>query len=429
MHQELFANGELTLTRKETHGKGKHAERTPVFTSRMEKREYYKSATHFDIRNVIDVKTLLKDIKTNWNTYVSQVNRWIQNNPAKKMIVTGIFTIVLGVFSSTTSAAFIEEYTYQMKSSDKIESIAIEHGVTPQEILEANGLNVTGKKILLPKVQDRMVTASTLNVRSKPTTESSIVGKYKKGEVVKVAFVDNGWAGILIKGKVRFVSAEYLAQQPETESETSQLARKVQPQAKPMYVTVSSLNVREAASTKSAVLGFLKSDDTISVLSINNRWAKIQYKGKEAFVSAAYLAAKEPTATMNKEQVEKKSDSVQSSSQYAIKKGDTYTKIAKEYGVSAQSIQELNPTLDPTKLKIGQDIKIPTPSINAIKIPAHIVGVDPQGTFRFSTSNGKIYAAKASGVLLDEIRSLEGEKLYLTLEGKRGQQLNLVTLH
>ena len=48
------------------------------------------------------------------------------------------------------------------------------------------------------------------------------------------------------------------------------------------------------------------------------------------------------------------------SSVYVIKRGDTFTKIGKEVGVSVSSIQELNPTVDPTKLKIGQKINIST---------------------------------------------------------------------
>ena len=48
------------------------------------------------------------------------------------------------------------------------------------------------------------------------------------------------------------------------------------------------------------------------------------------------------------------------SSVYVIKSGDTFTKIGKTLGVSISSIQELNPTIDPTKLKIGQKINIST---------------------------------------------------------------------
>src|SRR5947199_2952660 len=103
MAKELFVNGELTLTRKETHGKSKQTKTVPVFTSRMEKHEYYKSINHFDIRNVLDVSEFLKDIRANWHTYVSQVNKWIKKNPVKRFVVTGIFTFVFGFFSITAN--------------------------------------------------------------------------------------------------------------------------------------------------------------------------------------------------------------------------------------------------------------------------------------------------------------------------------------
>ena len=47
MTKELFLNGELILNRKETHEKRKHTKGEPVFTSRMEKREYYKNVQSF----------------------------------------------------------------------------------------------------------------------------------------------------------------------------------------------------------------------------------------------------------------------------------------------------------------------------------------------------------------------------------------------
>ena len=212
MIEELFVNGELTLTRKETHGKNKQTKNVPVFTSRMEKLEYYQTVNHFDIRNILDVKEFLKDIRADWHTYVSQIHQWIQKNPLKKLVVTGIFTVMFGFLASTANAAFIQEYTYQVTSGEKIETIVGRTpGITAQEILDANGLSsIDGKKILLPKVQDRTVTATILNIRSQPSTKSSMIGKYKIGDVVKVSFVENGWAGILIEGRVCFVSADYL---------------------------------------------------------------------------------------------------------------------------------------------------------------------------------------------------------------------------
>ena len=64
-----------------------------------------------------------------------------------------------------------------------------------------------------------------------------------------------------------------------------------------------------------------------------------------------------------------------------------------------------------------------------LNVVAQIAGVDHRGTFRFITSDGSTFAAKASGDLLNELFELQGEKVFLTLEGKRGQQMTLITLH
>ncbi|MEH7414311.1 SH3 domain-containing protein [Neobacillus drentensis] len=413
MINEIHTTGEFILSRKETYGKNKQIKPVPVFTSRMEKREYYKTVYLFDIRNVLDVSGLLKDISENLHTYVKQVQQWIQKNPIKRLMVTGIFTVVLGLYTINANAAYIQEYTYQVKNNEKIEEIAAKHGVTVQGILDANGLtSITGKKILLPKVEDRTVTATTLNVRSQPTTESSIIGKYKKGDIVKVSFVENGWAGILINGRVCFVSADYVINQEKVD--TSILESK----AKIMFVTASSLRVREEATASSAVLGSLQYHDQVLVISSANDWARINFHGKKAFVSETYLTSKDQAHTNS------------TSSVYVIKAGDTFTKIAKARGITIESIQKLNPAVEPAKLKIGQKINIPAAlsKPSQIKVEAEIGRVDPKGTFRFITTEGRTYTAKATGKLIDEVKNTQGKRVTLTLEGVRGQQLNLIAL-
>ncbi|MBS4212921.1 MULTISPECIES: SH3 domain-containing protein [Neobacillus] len=416
--KEFVLNGEIALSRKVTHGNSKKTQNVPAFTSRMEKREYYKSI-QFDLRNVLDVKGFLKDIRANWNTYVSQVSEWIQRNVVKRLVVTGIFTVVLGLYTSAANAAFIQEYTYQVKTGENIETIAAKHGVTAQEILDANGISsIEGKKILLPIVEDRTVTATTLNVRSRPNTESSILGTYKRGETVKVAFIENGWAAILINGRVCYVSAAYLSQKQVVAS-----------QAKTMYVTATSLRVREGASMSSAVIGSLKFNEGVSVISTSYGWAQIQYNGKTAFVSATYLSNNAP-ANVNNEP-SKNNNTTTSSSVYVIKSGDTFTKISKALGVSVASVQALNPTVDPVKLKIGQTINIPDTTAtapNQISVSAQIGGVHPNGDFRFNTPDGRTYSAKASGNMINELFNRQGQQATLTLEAKRGQQMTLIAI-
>lgn len=427
--EELIVNGELIVSRKETYGKSKKTKNAPVFTSRMEKHKYDKSINYFDIRNVLDVKGFLIDIRENWNTYVSQVSQWIQKNPIKKLIVTGIFTIVLSLFTSTANAC-IQEYTYQMKSGESIENIAARHGVTAQQIVDANGLaSIDGKKILLPKVQDRTVTATILNIRSQPSTASSIIGKYKKGDVVKVSFIENGWAGILINGRVCFVSANYLTQNQAVASTASQTTIPSKSLTKTMYVTASSLRIRDRASISSAIIGSLKNNDRVTVTSTLNGWAQIHYRGRTAFISEAFLTDHAPKITISETNISNITST--NSSMYVIKSGDNFTKISKSLGVSVTSIQELNPTVNSLKLKIGQKINVPITTsftTNQLKVDAQIGGVDPEGTFRFITSDGGTYAGKASGNMINDLFELKGNKVTLTLEGIRGQQLTLISI-
>lgn len=49
-------------------------------------------------------------------------------------------------------------------------------------------------------------------------------------------------------------------------------------------------------------------------------------------------------------------------SQHVVVKGDTFSTIAKKYGVSTKAVAEANAGVDPTKLKIGQKLAVPAPT-------------------------------------------------------------------
>lgn len=51
----------------------------------------------------------------------------------------------------------------------------------------------------------------------------------------------------------------------------------------------SRLNVRKSPSAKGSLLGSLKKGEEITVISINNGWAKIEYGKSIGYVSAKYL--------------------------------------------------------------------------------------------------------------------------------------------
>lgn len=53
--------------------------------------------------------------------------------------------------------------------------------------------------------------------------------------------------------------------------------------------SVSRLNVRKSPSTSGAVLGTFKSGQEITVISISNGWAKVEYNNSVGYVSAKYI--------------------------------------------------------------------------------------------------------------------------------------------
>lgn len=61
--------------------------------------------------------------------------------------------------------------------------------------------------------------------------------------------------------------------------------------------TKSILNVRCEASTDGYVIGSLQNGATIEVYEINNNWARINYRGRTAYVSAQYLKQKQAEPT------------------------------------------------------------------------------------------------------------------------------------
>ncbi|WP_373601499.1 SH3 domain-containing protein, partial [Paraclostridium bifermentans] len=130
----------------------------------------------------------------------------------------------------------------------------------------------------------KVVTATSLNVRSGPSTSNSVIGSLKQNEKVEAISESNGWSKIKFKGKEAYVSSAYLKNSdggsvtpdPDPEPDTGNTTTKV--------VTATSLNVRSGPSTSNSVIGSLKQNEKVEVISESNGWSKIKFKGKEAYV-------------------------------------------------------------------------------------------------------------------------------------------------
>ena len=62
-----------------------------------------------------------------------------------------------------------------------------------------------------------------------------------------------------------------------------------------MYST-TTLNIRATASTDADIIGTFATGDSVTVISSDGGWSKVDYDGTEAYVSSDYLSEIQPTA-------------------------------------------------------------------------------------------------------------------------------------
>jgi peptidoglycan/xylan/chitin deacetylase (PgdA/CDA1 family)/uncharacterized protein YgiM (DUF1202 family) len=143
------------------------------------------------------------------------------------------------------------------------------------------------------------VTNTFLNVRSEASIHSRLVDELKKGARVKVlSFPNASWAEVeLLDGRKGFVSRSYIAQ-VVSDVELPEIKKKYEG----MYaVDFRFLNVRDAPSAQGHKLGELQSQQIIKPIAFHEDWARIEFEGKEGFVSAQYLRPFAPTFIVRQE--------------------------------------------------------------------------------------------------------------------------------
>ncbi len=145
----------------------------------------------------------------------------------------------------------------------------------------------------------RTVIADVLNMRSGASTSYRTIAKIKKGTEVELISESNGWSKIKYEGRIGYVSSEFLSsendikpiEKPSTNqnTNTNTNANETKAIGKTKVVTATSLNVRSGPSTSNRVIGSLKQNDKVEVISESNGWSKVKYSGKEGYVSSTYL--------------------------------------------------------------------------------------------------------------------------------------------
>jgi len=94
--------------------------------------------------------------------------------------------------------------------------------------------------------------------------------------------------------------------------------------------------------------------------------------------------------------------------EYTIVRGDTFSSVAKHFGVSVKAVENANPNVDPVKLKIGQKIQIPAPTSTApmtSAVPAADMNTAAGQTYKVKSGDTLIKIAKEFGTTVKALQS------------------------
>ena len=123
------------------------------------------------------------------------------------------------------------------------------------------------------------VTASALNMRSEPSTSSSVVTCLPRGTVVVLTGSSGNWYQVAYKGSTGYMSRDYLDVSSSADASLGEGT-----------VTGNLVNIRSGPSTSSSVLGSRNRGDTLSVTGVSNNWYKVSLNGSTGYIRSDYLS-------------------------------------------------------------------------------------------------------------------------------------------
>ncbi len=128
---------------------------------------------------------------------------------------------------------------------------------------------------------------SFLNVRSKPSSSGTVVGKLKKGSIAKIIKKGTQWSKIQSGKVIGYVCNDYLVWDKNiyTYAQSRDYPKKA-------IVTAQALKVRQEPSTEAKVLSLVSRQDSYKIVSENQDWVKVKVDGQKGYLSKDYVQVK-----------------------------------------------------------------------------------------------------------------------------------------
>ena len=174
-----------------------------------------------------------------------------------------------------------------------------------------------------------LISANQLNVRTSPNENGQVIGTLHKND--KISVLDksiDGWYKIDFNGRRAYVSSKYVNLISYKNNEVKKEVKKEPIEETGKVNITTALNVRQAATSNSRIVGSLKGGEKVNIISESNGFYKIEFNNSYGYVYSKYISK------------DGKSENVQAVKQEEVKKEAKVTPKAAPVVLAARSFNK-----------------------------------------------------------------------------------------
>ncbi|MBI6039950.1 SH3 domain-containing protein [Clostridium perfringens] len=229
-----------------------------------------------------------------------------------------------------------------------------------------------------------LISANQLNVRTSPNENGQVIGTLHKND--KISVLDksiDGWYKIDFNGRRAYVSSKYVNLISYKNNEVKKEVKKEPIEGTGKVNITTALNVRQAATSNSRIVGSLKGGEKVNIISESNGFYKIEFNNSYGYVYSKYISK------------DGKSENVQAVKQEEVKKEAKVAPKAAPVVLAARSLNKTGIVNVSSSLNVRSGASTSSKVIGSLSGNSKVTIVGEEGAFykiEYKGSHG--YVAK-----------------------------------
>ena len=229
-----------------------------------------------------------------------------------------------------------------------------------------------------------LISANQLNVRTSPNENGQVIGTLHKND--KISVLDksiDGWYKIDFNGRRAYVSSKYVNLISYKNNEVKKEVKKEPIEGTGKVNITTALNVRQAATSNSRIVGSLKGGEKVNIISESNGFYKIEFNNSYGYVYSKYISK------------DGKSENIQAVKQEEVKKEAKVAPKAAPVVLAARSLNKTGIVNVSSSLNVRSGASTSSKVIGSLSGNSKVTIVGEEGAFykiEYKGSHG--YVAK-----------------------------------